>query len=141
MLLFLPDSAYSSVHCVCRRAQVWGMFGRCWKEKMLGSHLRALADSRSLGVCSTIAVKPRGPRFFSWSLRITHSTQDCQNLFCHGGGKNRLKGCDTVYWQDGETKSHFTLTFRSNVFTQQFLTCVLLSSKHVYKCVLLSDHT
>lgn len=34
---------HSPVHCVCQRAEVWGPFGRCWKEKMPGSHLRAAA--------------------------------------------------------------------------------------------------
>lgn len=97
------------------------MFGRCWKEKMLGSHLRAVADAQSLGVCSTIAVKPRGPRFFSWSLWIKHPAQDCQNPFCHGGKKTDWKAVIQFTGKKERQKSHFALTFRTNVFTQQFL--------------------
>lgn len=138
MLLFLPDSAYSPVHCVCWRAEVWGMFGRCWKEKMLGSHLRAVADALSLGLCSTIAVKPQGPRSFSWSLRIKHSAKDCQTPSCHG--ENRLRSCDTVYQQERGTKKHFALTFRTNVFIQQFLVSYLHLSMFLNVSYLLTIH-
>lgn len=55
MLLFLPDSACSPVHCVCRRAEVWG------RRKMLGSDLKVVAEAHSLGLGSAVAVKPRGP--------------------------------------------------------------------------------
>lgn len=124
MLLFLPDSAYSAVHCVCRRAAVWGMFGRCWREKMLGSHLRAVADARSLGLCSTIAVKPRGPRFFSWSPRIKHSAHDCQNPSRHGEGEHTERLCYSLLARKKD-KKHFALTLRTNVFTQHFLVSYL----------------
>lgn len=138
MLLFLPDSACSPAHCVCRHAEVWWMFGQCWKEKMLDSHLRAVADARSPGLCGAVAVKPRGPRFFSRSLRIKHLAQDCQNPSCHGG-KSRLRGCAAVYWWERETKAHFALIWRTSV-CHSVVSSVLLVSQHVYECVLLTDH-
>lgn len=63
---------------------------------------------------------PEAPCFFSCSLWIKHSAQDCQNPSCHGEG-NRLRGCYIVYQQERGTKRHFALTFRTILFTQQFL--------------------
>lgn len=92
------------------------------RRKMLGSDLKVVAEARSLGLGSAVAVA--APRFFSCSLWIKRSAQDCQNPSCHGEG-NRLRGCYTVYKQERGTKRHFALTSRTIVFTQQFLVSYL----------------
>lgn len=138
-LLFLPDSAYSPVHCICRRAKVWGTFGRFWKEEMRRSHLRVLADVWSLGLCSAGAVKPRGLCLFCWSLWNKHSVRDCQNSSCHGE-KSRLRGCDRVYWWESRTKHHRALTFRTHVFTSLLLVLHLHCSRLMNVSYLLTTH-
>lgn len=137
MLLFLADSAYSPVHCVCLRAEVWGMFGRCWREKMLGSHLR--------GWCSLPwAVQHHRCQTPGPSLLLLEPAD--QTL---GTGLSK----PISSWREEQTerlwysllarngdKKHFALTLRTNVFTQQILVSYLHLSMFMNVSYLLTIH-
>lgn len=97
MLLFLPDERMQLLRAVFAGVPRSGeRLADVGEKKMLGSHLRAVADAWSLGLCSTIAVKPLGPHFFFRSPRIKPSAQDCQNPSRHGE-KITPRGCDPVH--------------------------------------------
>ncbi len=121
-LLFLPDRAHNPMqHCVCRRAHVWGMFGQCWKKKMLCSHLRAVVVPRALQHrrCQSprpllLLLKPEDQTLGTGlSKRISSWREDqTERLWCSFLARNR-------------DKKHFALTFRTSVFTLQFLVSYL----------------
>lgn len=123
-------------HCVCRRAHVWGMFGQCWKKKMLGSHLRAVVVPRALQHhrCQTpgpllLLLKPKDQTLGTGlSKRISSWREDqTERLWCSFLARNR-------------DKKHFALTFRTSVFTLQFLVYYLHLGMNLYVLLTVLKH-
>lgn len=131
MLLFLPDSICSSTHCVVDMPRSGECLANVGRRKC--SHLRAVADARSPGLCSTVAVKPWGPCFFSRSPRIKHLAQDCQNPSCHGG-KSRLRGCAAVYWWERETKKAVCFDLKYQCFPLSRFSCLACVATCLWMC-------
>lgn len=139
MLVFLPDSACRPVHCVCWRLEVWGMFGRCWKEKM------CRFTYESGGWCSVpwalwhrccqtpgLALLPSEPTDQTFSTGLSKAISS-------RGEQQTERRCDSSPSGKGDKKALCFDVKDQSVHSGFF--CVFLAPQSVYECVLLTDHT